>query len=264
MLDKSNRERMTPEEFRQMVRQGKWKDPTSGVCSGYAQANLAIVPQEVAFEFLLFCFRNSQPCPVIDVTEPGDPCPRGVAPGADLRTDLPRYRVFIEGELVDEPTDIRKYWRDDLVGFLIGCSYSFEWALKAASIQFRLMGAFTSSLSCFSVGRFQGPMAVTVRLFKGTADAVRAIQISSRMPAVHGAPVHIGDTKSIGISDLCQADLFPHPGISPQTPEEVPVVWGCGITPQLVALKAKLPLMITHFGGHMFVTDKPVDALAVV
>jgi len=264
MTQKAELERMAPRDFRQMVRRGEWTGPTSGISSGYAQGNLAIVPKEFAFDFFLFCFRNSQPCPVMDVTEPGDPHPKRLAPEADLRTDLPRYRVFKGGELIDEPTDITRYWREDLVGFLLGCSYSFEWALKAANIRFRLMGAFTSRIECNPVGRFQGPMAVTLRLIKGTADAVRAIQISSRMPAVHGAPVHIGDPERIGISDIYHADLFPHPGEAPQSADEIPVFWGCGITPQLVALKAKLPWMITHLGGHMFVTDRPVEGLAAL
>lgn len=264
MADRVELEKMAPTDFRRKVRRGEWTGPTSGICSGYAQANLAIVPKEFAFDFLLFCFRNSQPCPVIDITEPGDPHPKLLAPEADLRTDLPRYRVFKGGELIDEPTDITRYWRDDLVGFLLGCSYSFEWALKGADIQFRLLGAFTSNIQCSPVGCFKGPMAVTLRLIKGTADTVRAIQISSRMPAVHGAPVHIGNPEIIGIKDIYNADLFPHPDVEPQAPNEIPVFWGCGITPQLVALKAKLPLMMTHRGGHMFVTDRPVESLAAL
>ena len=264
MVSRVDLEKTTPRDFRQMVRRGEWRDSTSGICSGYAQANLAIVPKEFAFDFLLFCFRNSQPCPVLDVTEPGDPHPKLLAPDADLRTDVPRYRVFKEGKLIDEPTDIVQYWREDLVSFLLGCSYSFEWALKAAHVQFRLIGAFTSNIQCSPAGRFEGPIAVTLRLIKGTADAVRAVQISSRMPAVHGAPVHVGNPETIGIRDIYHADLFPHPDVEHQASDEIPVFWGCGITPQLVALRAKLPLMMTHRGGHMFVTDRPVESLAAL
>ncbi|NNG01159.1 MAG: DUF1445 domain-containing protein [Desulfobacteraceae bacterium] len=247
-----------------MVRRGEWTDTTGGICAGYVQSNLAIVPKEYAFEFMLFCYRNPQPCPVIDLTEPGNPHPPLLAPEADIRTDLPRYKVFKDGALVDEPTDIKNYWRDDLVSFLLGCSYSFEWSLSAARIEYRLIGVYTSNIQCLPVGRFAGPIAVTLRLIKGTAAAVRAVQISSRMPAVHGKPLHIGNPEAIGINDIYNADLFHHPDVSPQTPDEIPVYWGCGITPQLIALQAKLPLMITHWGGHMFVTDRQVENLAIL
>lgn len=263
---------MSPKDFRSLVRRGEWATPTIRYkekditpCRGYAEANLAIVPQDYAFEFLLFCRRNPQPCALLDVTEPGDPHPKLVAPEADLRTDLPRYRVFQDGALIDEPTDISNYWRDDLVAFLIGDSASFDWALIAANIQFRLTGAYVTNIPCVPAGRFHGPMVVTTRLFKTSYDAVRAIQVSSRHLAVHGPPVHIGDPAAIGIKDIYQPDMFSLSApVAPQQPNEIVMHWGCGITPQTVALECKAPFMITHCPGHMFVTDRLAEELAVL
>jgi uncharacterized protein YcsI (UPF0317 family) len=263
---------MSPAEFRSLVRRGEWTTPTTRYkgkditpCRGYAEANLAIVPKDYAFEFLLFCHRNPQPCALLDVTEPGDPHPKLVAPEADLRTDLPKYRVFQDGTLIDEPTDISSYWRDNLVAFVIGCSLSFDWALLAANIQFRLIGAYTTSIQCVPAGRFHGSMVVTIRLFKTSYDAVRAVQVSSRHLAVHGPPVHIGTLAAIGIRDIYHPDMFSlSEPIAPQQPGEVAMFWGCGITPQTVALESKVPFMITHCPGHMFVTDKLSEELAVL
>ena len=259
---------MTPKEFRGLVRGGTWTDGTEMVCRGYAQANLAIVPKEIALEFFTFCFRNPRPCPLMDATDPGNPHPKLVAPEADLRTDLPKYRVFEKGELVDEPTDITRYWRDDLVAFLLGCSVSFEWALRAANIPFRFLGAYSTDISCIPAGIFYGPMVVTCRFVKGADEAVRAIQICSRHLFSHGAPLHIGDYGKIGIKDLYSPDMGRsdlHDGvIPPQEPNEIALFWGCGVTPQAVAMAAKPPLMITHFPGCMFVTDKLCSELVVL
>jgi len=263
-VDKTELEAMAPKDFRQLVRRGEWTGPSAGVCSGYVQANLAVVAKDVAFEFFLFCFRNWQACPVIDVTEPGDPHPKLVAPEADLRTDLPRYRVFKDGELVEEPTDVQKYWRDDLVGILIGCSWGFEGAMRAANVQFRTLGDFTTNIPLVPAGRFKGFMACSMRLFKTSYDAVRAVQISSRYVPEHGAPVFIGEPEDIGIKDIYHADLYPHHDVYPREPGEIAMFWGCGITPQLTALNAKLPLMVTHKGGHMLVTDKLAAELTVL
>jgi len=255
---------MNAKEFRSIVRRGEWTEVDINVCRGYAQANLAIVPKGCAFEFLLFCRRNPYPCPVLDVTEPGDPQPKLMAPDADLRTDLPRYRIYQDGKLIDEPTDIIKYWRDDLVAFLIGCSASFDWSLRAANVQFRLIGAYTSNIQCIPAGQFHGPMVVSCRLVRNGHDAVRAIQISSRLLMVHGPPVHIGDPAMIGIKDLYQPDMFSVGLVAPQEPGEIAMWWGCGITPQTVALESKVPFMITHCPGHMFVTDRLTEELAVL
>jgi uncharacterized protein YcsI (UPF0317 family) len=255
---------MSPQEFRSIVRHGEWTSPTVLACRGYVQANLAIVPKDWAFEFLLFCLRNPKPCPVIEVTEPGCPYPLTVAPTADLRKDVPKYRIFVNGKLEAEPTDITEYWRDDLVAFLLGCSHSFDWALRAANVRFRLIGAYTSNIPCTPAGRISGPMVVSCRLVKGTKDAVRAIQISSRLPAVHGSPLHIGDPTTIGIKDLYHPDVFAFPEpTAPQESDEIMLFWGCGVTPQKVALETKIPFMITHSPGHMFIVDQLVEEVSV-
>lgn len=255
-------ETMSPKDFRSVVRRQEWTSVDLNVCRGYAQANLAVVPKDYALEFLLFFRHNPSPCPVIDVTDPGDPHPKLMAPDADLRTDLPRYRIYQNGELIDEPTDVTKYWRDDLVAFLIGCSASFDWSLRAANVQFRVVGAYTSDIQCVPAGRLHGPMVVSGRLVKNGHDAIRAIQISSRLLAVHGPPVHIGDPERIGIKDIYEPDVFA-PGFSaPMQPDEIAMFWGCGITPQTVALESKVPFMISHCPSHMFVTDRLTEELA--
>lgn len=257
---------LSPRELRAVIRSGRWSRPTIGLALGYTQANLAIVPREYAFDFLLFCQRNPKPCPVIEVTDPGDPEPRRSAPGADIRTDLPRYRVFRDGECIDEPTDIRSYWRDDLVGFLIGCSLSFEAALRRAGVplrhleQGREVPVYITSIELEPAGPFRGRLVVSMRPMPPD-QVIRAVQVTSRFPATHGAPVHIGDPAAIGIEDLARVD-FGEP-VSVQ-PGEVPVFWACGVTPQIAALQAKLPLMITHAPGHMFVTDVPDEVTAAL
>jgi len=243
---------MSPKDFRSLVRRGEWTDKTLPACRGYAQANLAIVPKDYAFEFLVFCHRNPRPFPVVDVTEPGDPHPKLVAPEADLRTDLPKYRVFQDGALIDEPTDISNYWREDLVAFVMPAGRSFDWSLRAANIQYRVTGWYVSSIQCVPAGRFHGPMAVTHRLFKTSYDAVRAVQITSRHLSMHGPPIHIGDPAIIGIS-----------APAPQEPGEISMCWGCGVA-KPVALESKVPFMITHCPSYLFVTDRLSEELAVL
>lgn len=258
---------MRPGDFRQIVRQNQWPEPTMDCCRGYAQANLVIVPSEMAGEFLLFCQRNPKPCPVLEVTERGSPHPMLLAPEADLRTDLGKYRVFKEGKLIDEPTDIMKYWRDDLVAFLIGCSCSFDWSLRANDIPYRLLGTYYTNIQCIPAGRFHGHVVVSCRLFEGSQNAIRAIQISSRYPSVHGAPIGIGDPKALGIKDLFHPDIFATVESKPKTPpreDEVALYWACGITPQIVAMESEVPFMITHYCGFMFITDKLAEEFAVI
>jgi len=261
---------MKPKEFRDIVRAGKFADEAAKKmlwpCQGYAQTNLAIVPEEHAFEFLLFCNRNPRPCPVLDVTDPGDPHPKLMAPEADLRTDVARYRVFKHGELIDEPTDIIKYWKNDLVCFLLGCSRTFTQALHAANISWRRYSAYRTTIPCIPAGRFHGHMVVTVRAFYNAHDAVRAVQISSRHLLMHGPPIHIGDSADIGIKDLSKPDPLFSSGTAtePPKPGEVVMSWGCGVTPETVAMESKVPLMITHSPGHMFMTDKQVEELAIL
>ena len=247
----------TGAEVRQACRGGLWTGPTAGLAPGYAQAKLVILPREWAFDFLLFCQRNPQPCPLIAVSEPGSWRP-SVAPGADLRTDLPRYRVWRDGQLVDEPTSIENLWRDDLVSFLIGCSFTFEAALQRAGISVRHIELggnvpmFRTNIACQPAGRFSGPLVVSMRPMK-PADAIRAIEISSHFTASHGTPIHIGFPEQIGIADLSRPDY----GDSvPVAADELPVFWACGVTPQAALLESKPPFAITHAPGCMFLTDE--------
>jgi uncharacterized protein YcsI (UPF0317 family) len=247
----------TGAEVRNQARRGEWNSPTPGVALGQVQANLVVVPRELAFDFLLFCQRNPKPCPLLDVTETGSPEPRRVAPGADLRTDLPRYRVFRQGEVVEEPADLLGWWRDDLVAFLLGCSFTFENALLQANLPVRHLETggnvpmYRTNIACEPAGVFRGPLVVSMRPMT-PVQAIRASQVCSRFPRAHGAPVHLGDPKAIGIRDLQRPD-FGNP--VEVRPGEIPVFWACGVTPQAVAMEARPPLLITHKPGHMFVTD---------
>jgi uncharacterized protein YcsI (UPF0317 family) len=256
----------TGQEARQAIRQGEWNAITGGLAPGHVQANLVILPQAYAFDFLRFCMRNPKPCPVLDVTDPGSPHPSAEwAEGADLRTDIPRYRVYEKGELAEELTDIRHLWRADLVAFLLGCSFTFENALVVAGLPMRYrecgcnVSVYTTNWLCQPAGVFEGPLVVSMRPIPGPM-VTKAVQITSRYPAVHGAPVHIGDPAGLGITDLNQPNYGdPVPIYS----GEVPVFWACGVTPQAVALAARFPWMITHAPGHMFITDRLDSELAV-
>jgi uncharacterized protein YcsI (UPF0317 family) len=257
---------MSVEEIRQAIRRGEFTSPTPGLAPGYAQANLVILPEKYAFDFLLFCLRNPKPCPVLDVTEPGSPVPRLAAPNADLRTDIPKYRVWEKGELKAEVTDISSYWRDDLVAFLLGCSFTFEAALLGAGIpvrhieENRNVPMYITNIQCVPAGVFHGPMVVSMRPIPH-AQVVRAVQVTSRYPSVHGAPVHIGEPAAIGIKDINNPELGESVTIKPG---EVPVFWACGCTPQAVAMEAKPDFMITHSPGHMFITDLKNEELAAL
>ena len=252
-------------EARTMVRQGKWRKPTAGLAPGYAQANLVVLPRELAYDFLLFAQRNPKPCPVIEVTDTGSPEPKLSAAGADLRTDIPRYRIYRKGGLDQEVMDLRDVWTPDLVAFLLGCSFSFETALLKAGVPVRHIeegknvSMFISSIACAPAGAFAGPLVVSMRPIPAPLVA-KAVQISGRFPAVHGAPVHVGDPAAIGIRDLGKPDFGDPVSIRAG---EIPVFWACGVTPQAVAMQTKPPLMITHAPGHMFVTDLRDEALAV-
>lgn len=242
---------------RALVRAGQWRRPTAGLANGYVQANLAVLPREDAFDFLRFCQLNPLPCPVLDVTDTGSPEAARVAPGSDLRVDLPRYRIYQHGELVGETTDLRAHWRDDLVAFVLGCSFTFEDALTRAGIELRHqtlgrnVSMYRTTRQCVSAGRFAGPMVVSMRPIPARLIS-RAVQISGRYPRAHGAPVHIGDPAVLGIRDLGAPD-YGDP--VPLEPGEEPVFWACGVTPQAVAEQSKVALMLTHAPGHMFVTD---------
>ncbi len=246
------------DEARARIRRGEYTGPTSGLARGHVQANLVMLPEEYAFDFLKFCVRNPKPCPVLEVTDAGSPEPAIVAPGADLRTDLPKYRVYEGGELADEPTDVRSLWRDDMVAFLLGCSFTFETALLEAGLriahqeQGRNTPMYLTGTKCLASGPFSGPMVVSMRPFR--ADEIPlVVAISGRYPMMHGAPVHVGDPDSLGIRDLAEPEF----GESVELEDDQqPVFWACGVTPQAAAREARLPLMVTHNPGHMFVTDR--------
>lgn len=251
-----NVEMITGPAVRGACRAG-WSKPTPGYAPGFVQANLVVLPKDWAFDFLLFCQRNPKPCPLLDVTEPGDREPKSVAPGADLRTDLPAYRVWKHGELVEEPAEVTKYWRDDLVAFVIGCSFSFENALIEACVPVRHIEEgvnvpmYRTNIACRPAGRFAGPMVVSMRPLT-PAHAIRATQVCAKYPLAHGAPIHFGDPAAVGIADVSKPDFGDPVTIRPG---EVPVFWACGVTPQAALMLAKPPFAITHKPGHMFVTD---------
>ncbi|PYN33931.1 MAG: putative hydro-lyase [Candidatus Rokuibacteriota bacterium] len=255
-----------PREIRRDIRNGKLTGITAGLGAGHVQANLAVLPRDCAYDFLLFCQRNPRPCPLLEVTDAGSTEPVGVAPGADLRTDLPRYRIYKHGELADEVTDATPYWRDDLVAFLLGCSFTFEWALLEAGIRLwhvehgKNVAMWRTSIPCRPAGVFHGPVVVSMRPI-ASADLSKAVTASARFPGAHGAPIHIGDPAAIGIRDLARPDW----GDAQEfRPGDVPVFWACGVTPQAVALASKPAFMITHSPGHMFITDVPNSALAAL
>lgn len=246
------------EEVRERIRTGEYTGPTSGLAGGHVQTNLVVLPEDYAFDFLKFCIRNPKPCPVLEVTDVGSPTPAVMAPYADLRTDVPKYRVYEEGEPVDEPTDLRGYWEDDLVSFLIGCSFTFEAALLDAGLriahqdQGRNVPMYVTGRQCISSGPFAGPMVVSMRPYRPD-EIPTAVSASGRYPTMHGAPVHVGDPDSLGVRDMDEPEFGESISVGE---DEVPVFWACGVTPQAVAISARPPLMITHSPGHMFLTDR--------
>jgi uncharacterized protein YcsI (UPF0317 family) len=248
------------------IRRGGYVGPTSGLAPGFVQANLAILPAALAGDFLHFCQRNPKPCPLIGVSAPGDFRIPGLAEDLDVRTDVPRYRVWRDGALADEPTDLMDFWRDDLVTFAIGCSFSFEQALLDDGIELRHMTCdctvpmYRTSIETVAAGPFRGPLVVSMRPMR-PADAIRAIQITTRFPAVHGAPVHIGKPELIGIADLAKPD---YGDAVPIRDDEMPVFWACGVTPQSVIAAARPEFCITHYPGAMLVTDRRNNEFAIM
>ena len=255
-----------PREVRALIRRGELLRPTCGLVPGYTQANLVVLPKEFAFDFLLFCQRNPKPCPVLEVLEPGNYQPVLTAPTADIRVDVPLYRIYRDGELTSEEQDITKYWNREMVSFLLGCSFTFETALIRAGISLRHIdegknvSMYVTNIQTTPAGMFFGPMVVSMRPIP-FAKVVRSVQITSRFPMVHGAPVHIGDPERIGIADLARPDYGDPVEVKD---DESPVFWACGVTPQAVALKSKPPLMITHSPGHMFITDLLDEDLSIL
>jgi uncharacterized protein YcsI (UPF0317 family) len=259
------KKKLSPALLREQIRSGKWTGPTSGVATGYVQANLVMLPKQAAFEFLLFCVRNPKPCPILDVLEPGRAEP-AIAPGADLRTDVPKYRIFRHGHPEREVTDVSDIFDGDMVSFLLGCSFSFENALLAAGVPVRNIeegknvSMYITSRKCRPAGRFTSSLVVTMRPMT-PEQAVRAVQVTTRFHLTHGAPVHLGSAHDIGINDLGRPDFGDPVEIKPG---EIPVFWACGVTTALAATSASLPLVITHLPGHMFVSDLKDEDLTLL
>jgi uncharacterized protein YcsI (UPF0317 family) len=254
------------EQERLRIRAGTFTGPTSGLAPGNVQANLVILPKALAADFLRFAVANPKPCPILAVSEPGDPGFPTLGAELDIRTDLPLYRVWRNGELIAEPTDVRDVWRDDLVSFAIGCSFSFEEALIEDGIEVRHIARgcnvpmYRTNIQCVSAGVFSGPLVVSMRPLK-PKDAIRAVQITSRFPSVHGAPVHLGFPASIGISDINKPD---YGDAVPIAADEMPVFWACGVTPQAVIAHVRPEFCITHAPGSMLITDLRNTSLAAV
>jgi uncharacterized protein YcsI (UPF0317 family) len=259
-------DRRDPRAARGAIRAGTYTGYTAGIAPGFVQANVCILPRAWAEDFLLYCQRNPRPCPLIARSDVGDPRLPTLSDDLDIRTDIPRYHIFRDGEFVEEVTDIRSHWRDDLVTFALGCSFSFEEALQEAGVRLRFLernsvaAVYVTTIDTVPAGSFKGPLVVTMRAFK-PADAIRAVQITSRFPNVHGAPVHLGDPAGIGV-DLSRR--YQNVGDPEVAADELPVFWACGLTPQLAVKNARPPLCITHAPSSMLITDLRNASLAVL
>jgi uncharacterized protein YcsI (UPF0317 family) len=261
------KQQQTPAELRHSIRSGAMGTNTSGLCPGFVQGNLCILPADWAHDFLKFCQLNPKPCPIIGMSAmPGDYHLPNLGADLDIRTDIPQYRIFENGVAVEQVADITAHWRDDLIAFVLGCSFSFEEPLLADGLEVRNLSEgvnvpmYRTNIPCQEAGPFKGNMVVSMRPFKA-ADAIRAIQICSRFPSVHGAPIHFGDPSQIGINNLAAPDFGDAVTVNA---DEVPVFWACGVTPQVAVEQAKPPFCITHAPGCMLVTDKLNSSLAIM
>ena len=267
--DKAEIDAAPARRLREACRSGEHETPTAGHAGGFVQTNLVILPQADAYDFLLFCQRNPKACPLLEVTAVGSREPALMAPGADVATDLPAYHVYQNGKLTSKPSFIDDLWREDFVAFLLGCSFTFEEALLAAGLppkhlvpgrtgKIKNVPMYRTDIPCVPAGRFSGPLVVSMRPYR-PADAIRAATVTARYPKVHGAPVHWGDPAAIGIADLSKPDYGDKVRV---LEDEQPVFWACGVTPQAVVLHSKPEICITHYPGHMFVTDVTNEQLA--
>ena len=261
-----NLKNLEPHIARQLIRDKQLKNYTAGVAMDYTQTNLVVLKKELAFDFLLFCQRNPKACPLLDVTEVGSPIPQLSAPSADLRTDIVSYFIYKNGVLTEKVDEITGYWEDDMVAFLLGCSNTFEKALLNNGIPVRhiemnsMVPVYKTNIPTIKAGCFEGPMVVSMRPIP-RKDLIRAIQVTTRFPATHGAPIHIGDPEIIGIKDINNPD---YGKAVPINEDEIPVFWACGVTPQSVAMQVKPDIMITHEPGHMFITDIIDETLTIL
>ena len=261
-LTRAELEHAPPRTVRMAVREGRWTTNTKRLALGFHQANVTILPERLAFDFMRFCQRNPRALPILDVTDPGDPVPRTAAPDADIRLDIPGYCIYRDGKLVNRVRDLRDHWRSDHVAFLTGCNLSMDQVLLDAGIPFPHLvredafpAQYRSSLMCRPAGVFNGPVVVSYRPVPEHL-LLRVIELTSRFPLSHGAPIHVGDPARIGIADLAKVDWGKAPDEDPGT---IPAFWACGITAQSAAAIAGIPEMITHAPGYMFVTDLPVS-----
>lgn len=256
----------TGRDVRLAARRQSLTGNTAGLAPGFVQGNLVVLPASMAADFMRFAQRNPKPCPLIGVSEPGSRTIAELGSDLDIATDLPRYRVWRDGELIEEPLSVAEHWRDDLVSFIIGCSFTFEEALLSAGVPLRHVACganvamFRTSIATQPAGPFKGPMVVSMRPLR-PADAIRAIQITSRFPAVHGAPVHIGLPGEIGIANI---DMPEYGDRVELRPDELPVFWACGVTPQAVIAATRPDFAITHAPGCMLVTDRRNTEYAVI
>lgn len=246
-----------PKDVRALIAQEKITSQTSGMCSGYAQGNLCILPKKYAYDFLLFCQRNPKSCPLLEVTDTGERILKTCAPGSDIATDIPKYRVWQNGKMIAEPLNVKDFWRDDLVSFIIGCSFSFESLLMENGIDVRNISQncnvpmYLTNIETQRAGIFGGKMVVSMRPIP-YSQIVKAVTVTAAMPRVHGSPIHIGTPEAIGIKDLSKPDFGDAVKINDG---EVPVFWCCGVTPQSVVMTSKPEFCITHSPGHMLITD---------
>lgn len=248
---------MKPSEVRQLIREEKITGPTSGMCAGYAQANLVILPKNLAYDFLLFTQRNPRACPILEVSDEGSRKLKYMGRDIDIATDFPKYRIYKKGVLAGEYTNVSQFWKDDFVSFIIGCSFSFEAELLEAGVTVRHIEEnknvpmYNTNIACEPAGIFKGNMVVSMRPLPYD-QVIKAVNITAGMPRVHGAPVHISDPQAIGINDIDKPDYGDSVTIKPG---EVPVFWPCGVTPQNVIMNTKPDFVITHAPGHMLITD---------
>lgn len=257
-LERRTLEGASPAEVRRAIREGRWRSNTKRLALGHHQANVTIVPERYAFDFMRFCFRNPKPLPLLEVTEPGEPVPRKSAPDADLRTDVGEYLVLRDGEVAERRHSIAELWRKDHVAFLTGCNLSLDRVMLEAGIPLPHLHSeeafpaqYRSSIECTPAGAFRGPLVVSLRPVPD-ALVVPLVELTSRYALSHGAPVHIGDPAAIGVRDLAKVD-WGRQNVMP--PGHTPMFWACGITAQAAAIASRIPEMIVHAPGRLFVTD---------
>lgn len=250
----------TPADLRAEIAAGRWGGDLATIPAGYTQSSVVMLPQSLAAEYLQFCQLNQKAAGLLHMAPAGDPSPGHLAPDGDIRTDLHSYRIWRDGELVGRASDIRDLWRDDLVAFYHGCSLTFEHALTQAGVVRGEGSVHTTTIPCQTVGDFSARLAVTMRPMD-THNAIRAIQVTSRFPATHGAPVHFGDPGELGLPDLTTPDFGPPRDLEPG---QIPVFWACSATAVAAAQAAKPDLMITFDPPYMLVTDRRVEETSVL